>query len=159
MLFERPPNAYSAVRGIHIGVDRIVNIASIKDAENCRSFVVFDTETTGLYPWRDKIIEIGAVRFRDGEPVETFHSMADPEMHIPEMVTQINRISDDMVAGAPTANEVMAAFDEFVGADDIVGHNIDFDLRFIKSAGSNLPDNNRKYYDTAELARQQGLVA
>ena len=60
-------------------MDKLVNTASIKEAENCRSFVVFDTETTGLYPWRDKIIEIGAVRFRDGEPVETFHSMIDPE--------------------------------------------------------------------------------
>ena len=117
-------------------MDKLVNTASIKEAENCRSFVVFDTETTGLYPWRDKIIEIGAVRFRDGEPVETFHSMIDPEIHIPEMVTQINHITDDMVAGAPTAGEVMAAFDEFAGTDDIVGHNIDFDLRCIKSAGS-----------------------
>ena len=68
-------------------MDRIVDTSSIKDAENCRSFVVFDTETTGLYPWRYKIIEIGAVRFRDGEPVETFHSMIDPEIHIPEMIT------------------------------------------------------------------------
>ena len=65
--------------------------------------------------------------------------MIDPEIHIPEMVTQINHITDDMVAGAPTAGEVMAAFDEFAGTDDIVGHNIDFDLRFIKSAGSALP--------------------
>ena len=78
-------------------MDKLVNTASIKEAENCRSFVVFDTETTGLYPWRDKIIEIGAVRFHDGEQVETFHSMIDPEMHIPEMVTQINHITDDMV--------------------------------------------------------------
>ena len=63
-------------------MEKLVTTASIKDAESCRSFVVFDTETTGLYPWRDKVIEIGAVRFRDGEPVETFHSMIDPEMHI-----------------------------------------------------------------------------
>lgn len=74
-------------------MDKIVNTASIKDAEDCRAFVVFDTETTGLYPWRDRIIEIGAVRFRDGEPVETFHSMIDPEMHIPEKVSQINHIT------------------------------------------------------------------
>ena len=137
-----------------MAMNRIVETASIKDAESCRSFVVFDTETTGLYPWSDKLIEIGAVRFCDGKPVETFHSMIDPGMHIPEMVTQINHITDDMVAGSPAAREVMAAFDEFVGTDDIVGHNIDFDLRFIQSAGSALPDRNRKYFDTAELARQ-----
>ena len=137
-----------------MAMNRIVETASIKDAERCRSFVVFDTETTGLYPWRDKLIEIGAVRFRNGEPVETFHSMIDPEIHIPENVSQINHITDDMVAGSPTAATVMAAFDEFVGIDDIVGHNIDFDLRFIKSAGSALPDKNRRYFDTAELARQ-----
>lgn len=135
-------------------MDRIVSTASIKDAENCRSFVVFDTETTGLYPWRDKLVEIGAVRFLNGEPVETFHSIIDPGIHIPENVSQINHITDDMVAGAPTAAEVMAAFDEFVATDDIVGHNIDFDLRFIQSAGSTLPDRNRRYFDTAELARQ-----
>lgn len=135
-------------------MDRIVNTANLKEFESCKSFVAFDTETTGLYPWRDKIIEIGAIRFRDGEPVNTFHSMIDPEIHIPEMVTQINHITDDMVAGAPTAEEVMAAFDEFVGNDDVVGHNIDFDLRFIKSAGSTLLDRKRMYFDTAELARQ-----
>ncbi|MBR2539784.1 MAG: hypothetical protein IKE85_02995 [Mogibacterium sp.] len=135
-------------------MDRIVTTASLNDAEKCTAFVVFDTETTGLYPWRDKVIEIGAVRFCGGEPVETFHSMIDPGMHIPEMVSQINHITDDMVAGAPTASEVMAAFDDFVGTDDLVGHNIDFDLRFVKSAGSTLPDGSRKYFDTAELARQ-----
>ena len=135
-------------------MDKIVNTASIKDSVKCNSFVVFDTETTGLYPWRDKIIEIGAVRFRNGEPVETFHFMVDPGIHIPEMVTQINHITDDMVIGAPEITDVLDAFDEFVGTDPLVGHNIDFDLRFIKSRGSALPDNNRIYIDTAELSRQ-----
>ena len=135
-------------------MDKLVTTASINEAEKCRDFVVFDTETTGLYPWRDKIIEIGAIRFRGGEPVETFHSMIDPGMHIPEMVSQINHITDDMVAGAPSAYEVMEAFDEFVGSDDLVGHNIEFDLRFVRSAGSALPDRKRRYFDTAELARQ-----
>ncbi len=135
-------------------MDRIVNTASLKDAENCRSFVVFDTETTGLYPWRDKIIEIGAVRFCNGEPVETFHSMVDPGVRIPEMVTQINHITNEMVAGAPAITDVLPAFEDFVGEDALVGHNIDFDLRFIKAAGSKLPDKERLYVDTAELSRQ-----
>ena len=135
-------------------MDKLVTTASIRETENCKSFVVFDTETTGLYSWRDKIIEIGAVRFRDGKPVETFHSMVDPGMHIPEVVTQINHITDEMVAGAPDISEVVHTFDAFVGNDALVGHNIDFDLRFIKNGGSILPDNNRIYIDTAELSRQ-----
>ena len=135
-------------------MDKLVTTASIRETENCKSFVVFDTETTGLYSWRDRIIEIGAVRFRDGKPVETFHSMVDPGMHIPEVVTQINHITDKMVAGAPDISEVVHTFDAFVGNDALVGHNIDFDLRFIKNGGSTLPDKNRIYIDTAELSRQ-----
>ena len=135
-------------------MEKIVNTSSIRDAANCSSFVVFDTETTGLYPWRDKIIEIGAVRFRDGEPVEYFHSMVNPGIHIPEMVTQINHITDKMVADAPKISDVVSAFDDFVGNDALVGHNIDFDLKFIKSSGSALPDHKRIYIDTAELSRQ-----
>ena len=133
---------------------RIVETASIKNAENCKDFVVFDTETTGLYPWSDKIIEVGAVRFRDGISVERFDMMVNPERHIPQSISDITHITDDMVAGAPTIGEVLPAFEEFVGADTLVGHNIDFDLRFIKAAGSKLPDNSRIYIDTAELSRQ-----
>lgn len=56
-------------------MEKIVNTASIKDAENCKSFVAFDTEATDLYPWRYKIVGIGTVRFRNGESVESFHSL------------------------------------------------------------------------------------
>ena len=129
-------------------MERIVDTANIRDTENCKDFVVFDTETTGLYPWSDKIIEIGAVRFRDGEPVERFDMMVNPLIHIPQTITDITHITDDMVADA------LPAFEEFVGDDTLVGHNIDFDLRFIKASGSRLPDNDRIYIDTAELSRQ-----
>ena len=134
--------------------NRLVETASIREAEKCRSFVVFDTETTGLQPWRDRIIEIGAVRFRDGEPAETFHSLVDPGMHIPEAVSRVNHITDDMVAGAAGISEVLPAFEEFVGDDALVAHSIDFDLRFIQSAGSSLPDKARIYIDTVELSHQ-----
>lgn len=134
--------------------NRLVETAGIREAEKCRSFVVFDTETTGLQPWRDRIIEIGAVRFRDGEPAGTFHTMVDPGMHIPETASMINHITDDMVAGAPDISEVLPAFEEFVGDDALVAHSIEFDLRFIQSSGSSLPDKARMYIDTVELSRQ-----
>ena len=135
-------------------MDKLVNTANIKDAENCRSFVVFDTETTGLYPWQDRIIEIGAVRFRDGEPVARFQSLVNPQKHIPVFITDLTHISDADVADAPVISDVLPAFEEFVGSDPLVGHNIDFDLRFVQSAGSALPDRGRMYIDTAELARK-----
>ena len=135
-------------------MNKIVETANINDSMNCSSFVAFDTETTGLDPWREKIIEIGAVRFCNGRPVETFHSMVDPGKHIPRFITQINHITDDMVAGAPRISEVLLAFEEFVGSDPLVGHNIDFDLRFLRGAGSVLPDKGRMYIDTVELAQK-----
>ena len=61
----------------------LVQIANINDSD-VKDFVVFDTETTGLYPYQDKIIELGAVRFRGGKPVDRFHSLVNPDKHIPE---------------------------------------------------------------------------
>ena len=136
-----------------MGTVKLVQTASIKDSD-IRDFVVFDTETTGLYPDCEKIIELGAVRFRNGEPVDRFQALVNPERHIPAFITDITHISDEDVADAPVISEVLPAFEEFVGDDPLVGHNIEFDLRFIRSAGSVLPDKCRKYIDTAELARK-----
>ena len=132
---------------------RFVQTANIYDSD-VRDFVVFDTETTGLYPESEKIIEVGAVRFRDGKPVDRFHSLVNPERHIPAFITNLTHISDEDVADAPVISDVLPAFERFVGSDSLVGHNIEFDLRFINSSGSILPDKGRKYIDTAELARK-----
>lgn len=133
--------------------NRLVQPANIKDSD-VRDFVVFDTETTGLYPDSEKIIEIGAVRFHNGEPVDTFHSLINPEKHIPAFISDLTHISDSDVADAPVISEVLPAFEAFVGSNPLVGHNIEFDLQFIRSAGSILPDKGRRYIDTAELARK-----
>ena len=137
----------------HMAYNNLVQTANINDSD-IRDFVAFDTETTGLYPGQDKIIEIGAVRFRDGVPVDRFHSLVDPERHIPAFITDLTHISDADVADAPVISEVLLAFEEFVGNDPLIGHNIEFDLRFIQSSGSSLPDRKRLYIDTAELAQK-----
>ena len=130
-----------------------IKTANIKDSCSCKSFVVFDTETTGLYPDCDRIIEIGAVRFRDGVPVDRFHTLVNPERDIPDFITKLTNISNESVAGAPTIREVIPEFEAFVGDDTLVAHNLPFDLGFINAAGSKLPDKGRMYIDTVELSR------
>ena len=117
-------------------------------------FVVIDTETTGLHKSKDKILELGAVRFVGGKPVEIFETLVNPGRPIPKEVTAINHITDDMVAGCPTIREVLPAFDRFVGASNVVGHNLDFDLGFILKAGSRMAHTKRRYYCTLEQSKK-----
>ena len=117
-------------------------------------FVVIDTETTGLHKGKDKILELGAVRFVGGKPVEIFETLVNPGRPIPKEVTAINHITDDMVSGCPTIREVLPAFDRFVGASNVVGHNLDFDLGFILKAGSRMAHTKRRYYCTLEQSKK-----
>ncbi len=95
---------------------------------------VVDLETTGLDPFRDGITEIAALKIRNGEVVDTFQQLVNPEMSIPEVVAEKTHITDEMVADAPCLKEVLPRFLEFVGADMLLGYNIDkFDLKFIKN--------------------------
>lgn len=130
------------------------NFSNITPKGDFSNIVVFDTETTGLAPSRDRIIEIAAVRFVDGRPAEKFHSYVNPERHIPPEVIKINNITDDMVADAPKIGEILPSFDEFVGTSILVAHNLEFDLKFIFYSGSHVFDVKRKYIDTLEQARR-----
>lgn len=116
--------------------------------------VVFDTETTGLYPSRDRIVEIAAIRFTDGKPTEKFHSFVNPERPIPKEASKINGITDDQVAGAPTIAELIPIFDDFVAGSTLVAHNLDFDLRFVYYSGSQVLTVKRKYIDTLEQGQR-----
>lgn len=119
------------------------------------NFVVIDTETTGLSPNKCQIIDIAAIRFRDWLPVEKFSSLLSAGRHIPASATKINGITDDMVAGKPQFAQVAQALVEFVGKDNVVGHNIkDFDMPFVVLGGADLTSQKRKYYDTLIIARR-----
>ncbi len=119
-------------------------------------FVALDFETTGLDPAKDKIIEIGAVRFADGQPVEEFQQLVNPRELIPRFITDLTNISDDMVAGEPTIEECGQQFIDFVGNSPLVGQNIPFDFSFLKGVFTALEQATvPKYelYDTLPLAR------
>lgn len=117
-------------------------------------FVVFDTETTGLSPSRDRIIEIAAIRFISGVPTEIFETLVNPEIPIPADASEINHITDDMVTEAPTISQILPAFETFVGKSPIVAHNLEFDLKFIYYSGSSVMDIPRKYFDTLKLSQK-----
>lgn len=127
---------------------------SLTSRSNLDEFVVIDTETTGLNKSRDKIVEIAAVRFKNGKATEIFETLVNPGKAIPADVSDINHITDDMVADCPTIEQIMPAFDRFVGASAVVGHNLDFDLGFILAAGSRIDHIKRKYYCTYEQAKR-----
>ena len=119
-------------------------------------FVVFDTETTGLSASKDRIVELSAIRFVDGVPVEIFETFINPEREISPEVSAINHITNDMVAGAPTISEVLPSFEAFVGKSPLVAHNLEFDIKFLFYSGSIITDTPRKYYDT--LAQSQKML-
>jgi DNA polymerase-3 subunit epsilon len=119
------------------------------------NIVVFDLETTGCNPVLDSIIEIGAIKIKDGKIVSRFHQMVNPEIPIPYFITEITGITDEMVSGHPAISEVLPEFLKFCDTDYILGHNISFDYRFIKSKCCNLGYTfNKKALDTLAVARK-----
>jgi len=94
-------------------------------------FVFLDTETTGDAPYRDKIIELSAIKTKGDEIIEEFDELIDPQMTIPEISTEITGITQDMVRGKPTFPKIADKFLEFLGNEIMVAHNADFDRQFL----------------------------
>lgn len=116
--------------------------------------VVFDIETTGLSVVTCKITEIGAVKIRDGKVVDRYSTFVNPECHIPEEITELTSITDDMVKDAPTVREVLPEFLAFVGDDLLVAHNAGFDTGFIRYVAKEQGiEFDSPYLDTVALSR------
>lgn len=119
-------------------------------------YVVFDLETTGFYCDTDRIIEISALKVQKKAVTDTFSTLVNPQCAIPERATQVNGITDDMVADAPLIQEALEQFFCFIGTDVLVGHNIHaFDLKFIQREAEALFGKTveNDYIDTLYMAR------
>ncbi len=124
---------------------------SLKDA----TFVVYDLETTGINTTYNEIIEIGARKIRNGEIIDEFSTLVNPNRLIPDDVAKLTNISNDDVRNAPTIDEVLPKFVDFIEGCILVGHNVTFD-------NGHLYHNLKKYglykdkiptIDTMQLAR------
>ena len=113
------------------------------------TYIALDLETTGLEPGRDEIIEIGAVKFRGIEVLETYQTFVKPRQVLPVKIARLTGIDAADLVDAPTFNAVGPDFVRFIKSYPIVGHSIGGDLRFLAAQGMRVP---QPAYDTFELA-------
>ena len=119
-------------------------------------YTVIDIETTGLYSEFDEILELSAVKYRNNKMIDKFTTLVRPEEEIDEYITDLTGITNEMVANAPSIEEALPKYLDFIGTDIVVGHNVNFDINFIY-------DNNLAYFekiftnnyvDTLRIARK-----
>ena len=129
------------------------NITRRTVIEKLFPLVVVDTETTGLTPRGNDIIEVSAIRYEAGfKPVSCFTTLLRSRNPIPPEASAVNSITDEMVKDQPYFSQVAASFSEYISGCNIVGHNLSYDLKFLFCCGAELPD-NVKYIDTLDLAK------
>ncbi len=120
-----------------------------------KTYVAFDLETTGLSPEHDRIIEIGALKVKDGKIIERFSEFLKPDIPIPSMITGITGITNEMVADARATEEIIRDFVSFCGEEVLVGHNILFDYKFSKIYAEKYGYSFEKQgIDTLQIARK-----
>lgn len=118
--------------------------------------VVFDLETTGLNTTIDKIIEIGAVKMKNRRIIQTFSTLVNPEMPVPNEASSVNNIFDDMLENAPKFGEVIADFHKFCYGCTLVAHNASFDTSFLSFNAKKYSYNfDNDIIDTMALAREK----
>jgi DNA polymerase-3 subunit alpha (Gram-positive type) len=119
------------------------------------TFVVFDVETTGLSTAYDVIIELAAVKIRDGKVIDKFECFANPHRPLTEKIIELTNITDDMLKDAPEVDDVIREFHEFIGDAIVVAHNASFDMGFLYAAYEKAGITGVKHpvIDTLELSR------
>ena len=120
-----------------------------------KSYISFDVETTGLNPLENEIIEIGALKVRDGKVAERFMEFIKPTVSISPAITSLTGITNDMVAGARPRCSVISDFLDFCEEDVLIGHNVSFDYSFMKcsAAADGLPF-EKMGIDTLKIAQK-----
>lgn len=134
--------------------DKTSIVAYPKNQDIDTVYCVLDLETTGLSFRTEKITEIGIMKIKNGEVIDSFETFVNPEKPIPYEVVEVTKITDDMVKDAPTIKEIFPKVLEFIGDSVLVAHNADFDIGFLKHNAAQLGYKfDYTYIDTLRLAK------
>ncbi|MCI6498392.1 MAG: 3'-5' exonuclease [Lachnospiraceae bacterium] len=118
-------------------------------------YVALDIETTGFNPVNDKILEIGAVKVKNGRVVDTFSELINPGIPVPWRITEVTGIDDSMVRGCDNVSVVLRKFLKFCDEDVILGHNLNFDYSFLAEKSAEIGMKFSKYgLDTLTMAKK-----
>ncbi|KOC37248.1 exonuclease domain-containing protein, partial [Clostridium botulinum] len=134
--------------------DGVPIVTNVREQTINDTFVVFDLETTGFSSAYDKIIEIGAVKIKNGNIIDSFSTFVNPEIKVPYNITELTSITNDDVKNADTIDSILPKFIEFCGDSVLVAHNANFDMSFIRKNCNDLNiDINYTVMDTVPLAK------
>ena len=119
-------------------------------------YVVLDLETTGLDPRNDEIIEFAALRIRGSEIVNKYQTFIKPINEIPDFITDLTGITNEMVADAPSIREAIPGILSFIGDDIVMAHNANFDINFLYDATEECSESHfsNSFIDTLRIARK-----
>lgn len=121
----------------------------------CKQFIALDFETTGLNHNNDRIVEVAALKYENGFETEKFVTLINPKMRIPKNSIAVHHITDEMVKEAPDESIVIPQLIAFLSDNLIVGHNINFDIRFLEAAADRLGLTVQyNYIDTLDISRK-----
>ena len=138
----------------YLAPDKNVVVTNGKGQDIDTTYCVLDLETTGFSAVTEKITEVGIMKVKDGKVIDEFSCFVNPEKHIPERVTEVTNITDEMVKDAETIDKVFPKILEFIKDAVLVAHNAPFDMGFLKQNAKTLGyEFDYTYIDTLSLAK------
>ncbi len=138
----------------YLAPDKNAAVTNSKGQDIDTTYCVLDLETTGFSAVTEKITEVGIMKIKNGEVIDQFSCFVNPEKHIPQRVTEVTNITDDMVKEAETIEKVFPKILEFIKDSVLVAHNAPFDIGFLKQNAKVLGHEfDYTYIDTLSLAK------